>query len=254
MHRFPLAALIAALAVAAGAVGLVACGGSSNVSKNVTSAPGDGANDNSLYHADNLDSAIKKYTDKFGSDGISMVKIEPNSMKVTTSGGINVVTKDGDTQGLNLPSGVTVPKIGGGSDVSLADVDTSAPQKIVDSLKDKGVTFANVNYFLISPALTSVVSDSSSSAPGWLIYSEKGNFQAKADGSGAKPLGSAGSVSITTPDGTSVDTKKLDQQAKKAEDQAKTIASQATNAAKGVQDCVAKAGTDPQKLAACAGQ
>ena len=98
-----------------------------------------------------------------------------------------------------------------------ADVDTSAPQKIVDSLKDKGVTFANVNYFLISPALTSVVSDSSSSAPGWLIYSEKGNFQAKADGSGAKPLGS-GSVSITTPDGTSVDTKKLEDQAKKATD------------------------------------
>ena len=40
----------------------------------------------------------------------------------------------------------------------------------------------------------------------------------------------------------------------KATDQAKTIASQATNAAKGIQDCVAKAGTDPQKLAACAGQ
>ena len=195
-------------------------------------APGDGAKDGSLYHADNLDSAIKTYTDKFGTDGISMVKIEPNSMKVTTSGGINVVTKDGDTQGLNLPSGVTVPNIGGGSDVSLADVDTSAPQKIVDSLKDKGVTFANVNYFLISPALTSVVSDGSSSAPGWLIYSEKGNFQAKADGSGAKPLGS-GSVSITTPDGTSVDTKKLEDQAKKATDQAKTIASQADQRGQG---------------------
>jgi len=254
MNRLPIAVFVAALAIAAASIGLVACGGgSSNVAKNVTSQPGDGAKDDSLFHADNLSSAIKKYTDKFGSDGISMVKIEPNSMKVTTAKGINVVTKDGDTQGLNLPGGVTVPDIGGSSSsVSLADIDTSAPQKIVDSLKDKGVTFATVNYFLISPELSTV---SSSGQQGWLIYSSKGNFQAKADGSDAKPLGS-GSIpsSVTTPGGTTVDTKKLEDTAKKAETQATNAAKAAEGTAQSMQDCVAKAGTDPQKLAACAGQ
>ncbi len=255
MHRFPLAALIAALAVAAGAVGLVACGGSAATSPR-TSRPrrATAAKDDSLYHADNLDSAIKKYTDKFGTDGISMVKIEPNSMKVTTSGGINVVTKDGDTQGLNLPSGVTVPKIGGGSDVSLADVDTSAPQKIVDSLKDKGVTFANVNYFLISPALTSVVSDSSSSAPGWLIYSEKGNFQAKADGSGAKPLGSRVGLDHDARwhVGRHEEARGAGQEGRRT--RPRRSPRRRPTRPRASQDCVAKAGTDPQKLAACAGQ
>jgi hypothetical protein len=251
MYRLPLA-VFAALAIAAASIGVVACGGSSNVAKNVTSQPGDGAKDGSLYHSDNLDSAIKTYTKKFGSDGISMVKIEPNSMKVTTAKGINVVTKDGDTQGLTLPGGVTVPNIGGSSaDVSLSDIDTSAPQKIADSLKDKGVSFANINYFLVSPELTSNVS--SSGKQGWLIYSTKGDFQAKADGSDAKPLGS-GSVTTITGGGSTVDTKKLEDTAKKAETQATNAAKSAEGAAKSAEDCVAKAGTDPQKLAACAGQ
>jgi hypothetical protein len=251
MYRLPLA-VFAALAIAAASIGVVACGGGgSSVSKDVTSQPGDGANSDSLFHADNLGNAIKKYTDKFGSDGVTNLKIEPNSLKATTSTGINIVTKDGGTQGLNAPKGVTIPNIGGGSGVSLADIDTSAPQKIVDSLKDKGVSFANVNYFLISPDLSTV---SDSGKQGWLIYSTKGNFQAKADGSDAKPLGS-GSLpsSITTPGGTTVDTKKLEDTAKTAESAATNAAKAAEGTAKSLQDCVAKAGTDPQKLAACAG-
>ncbi len=251
MNRLPFAALVAALAIVGGSIGLVACGSSnsSNVAKNVTSQPGDGAKDDSLFMQDNLTTAIKKFTDKFGSGPVQNFKIEPNSIKATSASGVEIVTKDGSTEGTKIPGGVTIPTGGGG--FAPGDIDTAAPEKIVKSLSSKGVTLANTNYFLVSSALAAV-STGTSSKPGWLIYTTKGDFQADADGSNAKPLGSVPS-SITTPGGTTVDTKKL-------EDTAKTAASEATNAAKAaegtaqsLQDCISKAGTDPTKLAACAG-
>src|SRR5262245_16609735 len=205
MHRFPLAALIAAFAVAAGAFGLVACGGSDNsskIAKDVVSTTGQGASDSSLFTEDNLSKALSNYKDKFGDDKVSNFKIEPGSLKVTTAKGINVVGADGATSQLKSP--VNIPSVG--NDFSPGDIDAGAPQKILDSLKSKGVTAANTQYFLISGA-GAVVTGSSDGIPGWLVYTDKGNFQAKADGSDAKALGTGG-VAVTTPGGT-VDTKKL---------------------------------------------
>lgn len=251
MHRFPLAALVAALAVTAGSVGLVACGGSDSpkIAKDVVSTTGQGASDSSLFTESNLSKAISTYTDKFGTDAISIFKVEPGSLKVTTAKGINIVGADGATSQLKSP--VNIPTVGTG--FSPKDIDAAAPEKILSSLKSKGVTAANTNYFVVTSA-TSMISGSDGT-PGWLVYSDKGNFQAKPDGSDAKALGTGtGSVTITTPGGTTVDTKKLEDQAKKAATDAQKQGEQIQKQAQGVEDCVAKAGTDPQKLAACAGQ
>jgi len=241
MNRFPLAAIVAALALAAASVLITACGGSSNsqkVAKDVTSTAPGSASD-SLYHEGSLKDAIKTFTDKFGTGAVQQFRIDPNSIRAVSSSGVEIVGKDGATSGAKSP--VKIPTVGNA--FSPNDIDASAPSKIISSLKSKGVTYDNVNYFLVSAA--SSLLTGSSGTPGWLIYSTKGTFQAKQDGSDAKPLGANITSSITTATNAAKTT--LTQ----ATNAAKTAASQATNAAKSLQDCIAKAGNDPAKLAKC---
>ncbi len=251
MHRFSFAALVAVLALAAAAVGITACGGSSTpkISQDVQSKPGDGAASDSLFMEANLSKALTKFTDKFGTGNISLFKLEPNSIKATSSSGIEIIGKSGETSGIKSP--VTIPDSGAG--FSPSDIDASAPEKIVSSLKSKGVTLANTNYFVVSAALSAATGGSGT--PGWLIYTAKGNFQADPDGSNAKPLGSSSIPSITTPKGTTVpDTGAIETQAKKAAQAAESQATAAAGAAQSIADCVAAAGTDADKIKKCAGQ
>lgn len=238
MHRLPIAALAAALALAATALGITACGGSSTpqISQDVSSAPGAGADKDSLFHADNLAKAISTLKDKFGATiKVTDVKVEPGAIKVTSPSGVLIVGKHFETEGVNTPTGSDLT---GGGGFSPSTIDTSAPEKIVKKLASKGVTLANVNYFLVSSVL------SSSSKPGWLIYTTKGDFQAHADGSHARPLG--GGTVTTTITGND--------NGGSSASQAKKAAKAAQGAAQSLSDCIQKAGTDPTKIKACAGQ
>jgi hypothetical protein len=251
MLQIRIIGLVVALAIAGGVYAITSGGGSSasQISQDVTSVPGDGAKTDSLYHAANLDKALAKFTSKFGAGTkISTFKLEPNSIKVTSTTGDLIVGKHFETEGIALPAAAGAA-LGSGGTITVADIDTAAPAKIVANLASKGVTLGNVDYFIISKVF-------SEGKIGWDVYTTgNGDFAASEHGSKVEPLGSSTTTTITggSSSGTS-SASSAEKQAKQAAKAAQGAASSAQSSASATQSCITKAGTDPTKLAACAGQ
>jgi hypothetical protein len=217
------------MAAVAAALVVWGCGGTSQQTANdVSQGPGHGADKGSLFRADNLSKALDAMKGKIGDSGqVTSFKLEPSSIK-------SEIKKDGKDQTLVINSKFDTTQVGIGAAVSAPFVvnviKAGTPEKIVGALSDKGVTLKDVDYFLVSD----IQGDT-----GWLVYTTgKGTFQAKLDGSGVKPVGSAGASTSTTD---------ADKQAKQAEKAAQSTA----KSAQSLQDCVTKAGTDVAAVQKC---
>src|SRR3954454_20450982 len=156
------------------------CGGTSQqTASDVSQGPGHGADQGSLYRAQNLTKALDAMKSKLGGGGqVTTFKLEPASIK-------SEVEMGGKAQTLIINSKFDATQVGIGASVSApfaADaINADVPQKIVNALSSKGVTLKDVDYFVVSGV---------QGKTGWLVYTtDHGNFQAKLDGSHVKRLG-----------------------------------------------------------------
>lgn len=224
------------------ALGLAACGSSGDtqqLSQDVSGGKAEAGK--SLFEQDNLGKALDAVKGKVGAGAkVSSLKIEPKSVKATVvSGGQPKVLAgnlDGTVITLNVPT-----DIGGEfGTVDLGAVDTAAPQKIIAGLKSEGATEDNVDYMVLAgDPITKKVT--------WTIFltGGKGPFKANLDGSGAKSLTSAATADAGSATGTSAG-------GSASSSSSAGGATSATPDPAKVQACIAKAGTDASKIAACA--
>lgn len=236
--------LFAALAAAVAALVLAACGSSDDTQKLAQDVSGGKADaGQSLYEADNLSKALDAVKAKVG-DGakVSSLKIEPKSVKATVVAGgqpkVLAGNLDGTVITLNVPTDIG-ENFGS---VDLGALDTAAPQKIIDGLKAEGATEDTVDYMVLA-------GDPITKKVKWTIFLSggKGPFQANLDGSDAKSLTAAATAEAggTSSGGSSSGTSSSGSSSSggsgvSVPDPAK------------VQACIAKAGTDATKIAACA--
>jgi hypothetical protein len=208
------AILIATLALAAAGCG---SGKTQELSRDVVSKPGHGADKDSLFRSANLSKALDALDKKSGGQKLLLFKIESASLKTMVTDGKSftsiVVTKEFNATDLG-GAGVTT-----GDPIAISDVSPGAPEKMVQALSSKGVTLKDVDYFTVLGSGTPTLE--------LFLLDNKGIYQADLDGSSVHALGSA----PTTPAGGS---------------------GGAGGSASKLQDCIAKAGTDAGKIAACA--
>src|SRR3954454_15174577 len=195
------------------------CGGTSQqTASDVSQGPGHGADQGSLYRAQNLTKALDTMKSKIGDSGqVTLFKLEPASIK-------SEVQKDGKDQTLIINSKFDATQVGigaaGSAPFAVNAIKADAPEKIVSALSSKGVGLKDVDYFVVSDL------DGKTS---WLVYTtSKGRFQAKLDGSGVKPLGTSSTATASTS------TAGAEKQAKQAEAAAQSSA----KSAQSLQECI----------------
>ncbi len=232
MRRSPLLAA----ALAAVAFGAVGCGGNDSQQLANDAVGGKAEAGKSLFEAKNLEKAMSTVKDKVGNAKVSVLKIEPKSVKATVVDGnqpkVLVANGSGDIQTLNVPA-----DIGGAfGTVDLSQVDINAPEKIIKGLSDEGATLDNVDYLALSgdPITKKVV---------WHIFLQggKGPYVADLDGSNAK---SATSAVPSTSGGSTPATPSTS-----GGGSAPAVSVPDANK---LQECIANAGADAAKAAACA--
>jgi hypothetical protein len=206
--------IVIALAVLAMAVASVGCGNSNTreLTRDVVSEPGHGADKDSLFRSGNLSRALDALDKKSGGQKLLLFKIESASLKTMVTNGKTftniVVTKEFNATDLG-GAGVTT-----GNPIAISSVKPDAPERMVEALSGKGVTLEDVDYF-------TVLAQGGKTSLELFTLDNKGIYQADLDGSNVHSLGS-----VPTSSGDS--------------------------SASSIQDCIAKAGTDANAIAKCA--
>src|SRR3954451_326558 len=185
--------LIAALAMAVAGLG---CGNSKTkeLSRDVVSQPGHGADKDSLFRSANLTKALDALNKKSGGQKLLLFKIESASLKTYVTDGKNftniIVTKEFNATDIG-GAGVTT-----GDPIAISKVSAGAPEKIVSALSSKGITLKDVDYF-------TVLAQGDKTTLELFTLDNKGIFQANLDGSGVRPLGSLPSTWAKPSSGSS---------------------------------------------------
>jgi hypothetical protein len=206
--------IVIALAVLAMAAVGLGCGSSKTkeLSRDVVSKPGHGADKDSLFRSANFAKALDALNNKADGQKLLLFKLESASIKSMVTDGKNftniIVTKEFHATDIG-GVGVTT-----GDPFAISSVSADAPEKIVNALSNKGITLKDVDYLTVL----------GSHAPPTLelfTLDNKGIYQANLDGSNVHPLGA------TTSTGSS-------------------------GGGSSIQDCIAKAGTDAAAIQKCA--
>jgi hypothetical protein len=212
--------LLAAVAMAA-----MGCGTSSKtkeLSRDVVSQPGHGADKDSLFRSANFAKALDALKSKAGSQKLLLFKIESASLKTMVTDGKTatniIVTKEFNATDIG-GEGVTT-----GDPFAVDAVHSDTPEKIVAALSKKGVTLKDVDYF-------TVLGNGSTPQMELFTLDNKGIYQANLDGSDVRLLGSLPSSSKSGKSSGGGST---------------------ANPAATLQDCIAKAGTDAAAIQKCA--
>jgi hypothetical protein len=222
MFRYSFALVGIVIAIAGGIYAISATHSANQLAGDVSSSPGAGADSDSLFQEANLTKALDTFHSKFGTLKVTDFKIEPGSIKATTSTGIVTVGKHGETENLGVDTGAT-----GQTGFTVNAVHPAAVVKLTGELAKQGITQADISYFLLSSDI------SGTSKPTWGVYTDsKGDFSADSKGGQLHKLGTTTTV-ITGSDSGS---------------------DSGTSSASSLQACLAKAGTDADKVKACAGQ
>jgi hypothetical protein len=219
--------LLAAVAMAA-----MGCGTSSKtkeLSRDVVSQPGHGADKDSLFRSANLAKALEALKSKAGSQKLLLFKIESASLKTMVTDGKTatniIVTKEfnaTDIGGVGVTTGDPFAVDAVGSDV---------PEQIVAALSKKGVTLKDVDYF-------TVLGSGSKPTMELFTLNNKGIYQANLDGSNVHTLGS-----LPTGTGSGGSSSKS---------AGSSGGGSTANPAAALGDCIAKAGTDAAAIQKCA--
>jgi hypothetical protein len=205
-----IAILIAAVALAA-----AGCGSSKTqeLSRDVVSKPGHGADKDSLFRSANFAKALDALSDKANGQKLLLFKLESASIKSMVTDGKSftniIVTKEFHATDIG-GAGVTT-----GDPFAISTVGADAPEKIVKALASKGITLKDVDYF-------TVLGQGRKTSLELFTLDNKGIYQADLDGSNVHALGTLPNTSGGGSSGSSI------------------------------QDCVAKAGTDANAIAKCA--
>jgi len=199
------------------------CGGGSSA-PDVSGGP---ASDSAtLFKASNLDKALTQAKSKLGGTAVTVLKIEPRDVKIVGQGKIVTVDASGKSLVVNTPS------IPGPGAFDLGVVSPATVESVVNAVESK----ASLKQSDI--AYVAVAVDPISNKPFYGVYpvSGSGHYQANINGGSVKSFGGSGGA---TPGGA-------------ATSSGGTSGGGATNA-QAIASCVAKAGTDAQKIAACTG-
>ena len=180
--------IVIALAVLALAAVSVGCGSSKTqeLSRDVVSQPGHGADKDSLFRSANLSKALDALDKKSNSQKLLLFKIESASLKTMVTDGKSftniIVTKEFNATDIG-GAGVTT-----GNPIAISSVSAGAPEKIVNSLSSKGITLKDVDYF-------AVLAQGDKTSLELFTLDNKGIYQANLDGSNVHPLGTVPSTS-----------------------------------------------------------
>jgi hypothetical protein len=209
-----------------GVTALVAgCGGSS--APDVSGGP---ASDSAtLFKASNLNKVLTQAKGQLGGTALTLVKIEPRDVKIIGTNKTVTVDSSGNSLVVNTPS---IP----GSSFALSAVSPATVQSVVSGVESKAaVKQSGIHY-------VAVAVDPISNKPFYGVYlvSGTGHYQANINGGNLKSFGGLGGTSgAATP--TSATTP------------SSGTSGGAASKAQAEANCVAKAGTDAAKIAACAG-
>jgi hypothetical protein len=215
--------IVIALAVLALAAVSVGCGNSKTqeLSRDVVSKPGHGADKDSLFRSANLSKALDALDKKSNGQKLLLFKIESASLKTMVTDGKSftniIVTKEFNATDIG-GAGVTT-----GNPIAISSVSADAPEKIINALANKGITLKDVDYF-------TVLAQGDKTSLELFTLDNKGIYQANLDGSNVHALGT---VPSTSGGGTS-------------------SGGSSANPAQNMQDCIAKAGTDAAAIQKCA--
>jgi hypothetical protein len=189
-----------------------------------------------LFKASNLSKVLSQANGKLGGTPVTTLKIEPRDVKIV--GQTKTVTVDSSGNSLVI----NTPNIPGQGSFSLSVVSPSTVGNLVSAVESKG----NLKQSDIAYVAVSV--DPISNKPSYGVYprSGVGHYEANINGGGLKSIGTSGASSSTsggaaTSGGT-------------ATGGAATTggtASGAASKAQSLSSCLANAGTDPAKIAAC---
>jgi hypothetical protein len=217
--------LLAAVAMAA-----IGCGSSSKtkeLSRDVVSQPGHGADKDSLFRSANLAKALEALKSKAGPQKLLLFKIESASLKTMVTDGKTatniIVTKEFNATDIG-GVGVTT-----GDPFAVDAVHADTPEKIVAALAKKGVTLKDVDYF-------TVLGNGATPQMELFTLNNKGIYQANLDGTNVRVLGSLPS----SAGGSS------------SKSGGSSGGGSTANPAAALQDCIAKAGTDATAIQKCA--
>jgi hypothetical protein len=215
--------LLAVVAMAA-----TGCGTSSKtkeLSRDVVSQPGHGADKDSLFRSANFAKALDALRSEAGSQKLLLFKIESASLKTMVTDGKTatniIVTKEFNATDIG-GVGVTT-----GDPFAVDAVHSDTPEKIVAALSKKGVTLKDVDYF-------TVLGNGPTPQMELFTLNNKGIYQANLDGSNVRALGS-----LPTSSGSGGSS-------------SKSGSGSTTNPAAALGDCIAKAGTDAAAIQKCA--
>jgi hypothetical protein len=204
---------IVAILIAAVALAAAGCGSSKTqeLSRDVVSKPGHGADKDSLFRSANFAKALAALNDEANGQKLLLFKLESASIKSMVTDGKTatniIVTKEFHATDIG-GVGVTT-----GDPFAISTVSAGAPEKIVKALASKGITLKDVDYF-------TVLGQGGKTSLELFTLDNKGIYQADLDGSNVHPLGSLPSTS--------------------------------SGGGSGIQDCIAKAGTDATAIQKCA--
>ena len=211
---------IVAILIAAFALAAAGCGSSKTqeLSRDVVSKPGHGADEDSLFRSVNFSKALAALDKKANGQKLLLFKLESSSMKSMVTDGKSftniVVTKEFNATDLG-GAGVTT-----GNPFAISSVSSDAPQKIVKALAGKGITLKDVDYF-------TVLGQGGKTSLQLFTLDNKGIYQADLDGSNVHALGALPSTSGGG-------------------------GSKPKGGASSLQDCIAKAGADAAAIQKCA--
>ena len=214
------------MALAAMAALVAGCGGSS--APDVTGGP---ASDSAtLFKASNLDKVLAQAKTQLGGTGVTVLKIEPRDVKIV--GQSKTVTVDAGGKSFT----VTTPSIPEPT-FDLGVVSPATVERLVSAIESKGhLKQSDIAY-------VAVAVDPISKQPFYGVYSVSGTGHYQANihggdlksygGSGGAAAGSSAAPSGAAPSGAAGGGSSVNPQA--------------------IASCVAKAGGDPTKIAACTG-
>ena len=215
MTVYGFAALFALTLVVAG------CGGGSSA-PDVSGAP---ASDSAtLFKASNLSKVLAQANGKLSGTPVTAVKIEPRDVKIVGKSKTVTVDNNGNSLVINTPS------LSGLGTFSLSVVSPTTVGNLVGAVESKGkLKQSDIAY-------VAVALDPISNKPFYGVYprSGVGHYQANIDGGNLKSIGTSGSTASTGGTAASGGT-----------------ASAGASKAQSIANCIAKAGSDPQKIAAC---
>lgn len=214
----------AALVVALIGVSVVAAGCGSSA-PNVSGAAA--SNSTTLFKASNLSKVLSQADGQLHGASVILLKVEPQDVKITGQGKSVTVDNTGKSFVVNIPS------IPGQAGFSLSLVSPATVEKVVSAVEAK----ANLKQTDI--AYVTVTVDPTNNKPYYGVYPVNGTTHYQADINGANVKSYGGSSAPTPATGAPSSTK--------------TPGGGAASNAQSIASCVAKAGTDPAKIAKCTG-